>query len=48
MNLKNPESGKKEEDLNVLSNSVNPVRLKNNPVEITNQDAAELYRIILD
>lgn len=43
MELVNPTSDKKEENLEVLSHSVNPVRLKNNPVGIDNDIAYELY-----
>ena len=35
------------EQLKVLSESVNPVRLKNNPVSITPKDAYEIYKNIL-
>lgn len=46
MELKSPKAGNKEEELKVLSTSVNPVRLKNNPVGL---DGAinELYDKIL-
>ena len=48
MDLKNPEAGNKEEELKVLATSVNPVRLKNNPIRIDESDALRLYsRIIL-
>ena len=48
MDLKNPEAGNKEEELKVLATSVNPVRLKNNPIMIDESDALRLYsRIIL-
>lgn len=47
MELKNPETGNKEADLIVLANSVNPVRLKNNPVIMDIDDAFCLYNIIL-
>lgn len=47
MELKNPESGNKENELNILSTSVNPVRLKNNPVRIDNNTAKNLYSLIV-
>lgn len=47
MDLKNPVSENKNEDLNVLSSSVNPVRLKNNPVSIDESTAYVLYSRIL-
>mgnify|MGYP007069940769 FL=1 len=37
----------KEEDYNVLKTSVNPVRLKNNPVKLTEDNIESLYRVIL-
>ena len=37
----------KEEDYNVLKTSVNPVRLKNNPVKLTEENIEALYRTIL-
>ena len=47
MELTNPISSNREEDLKVLSTSVNPVRLKNNPVGIDEKDAYNLYGIIV-
>jgi alcohol dehydrogenase class IV len=47
MDLKNPEAGNRDEELNVLSTSVNPVRLKNNPVVLEEQIILTLYNIIL-
>lgn len=47
MELKNPVSGNREEELEVLSTSVNPVRLKNNPVAINENDAHLLYAVIV-
>lgn len=43
MELKNPTSENKEEELNVLCTSVNPVRLKNNPITIEEKNAKILY-----
>ena len=47
MELNNPDSINLEEDLNILSKSVNPVRLKNNPVGIDEETAYSLYSKIL-
>lgn len=47
MELANPISDKKDEDLKVLSTSVNPVRLKNNPIEIDTITAEKLYSMIV-
>lgn len=45
LELKVPEA--KEEDYGVLKTSVNPVRLKNNPVKLTEESIESLYRSIL-
>lgn len=47
MELANPIAKNKEEELKVLSTSVNPVRLKNNPVGIDEREAYKLYSIIV-
>ena len=47
MELLNPISSNKKGDLIVLSTSVNPVRLKNNPVELDTQSILYLYDKIL-
>ena len=48
MELQNPVAGNREEELNELSTSVNPVRLKNNPVLIDMNSEYSLYiRIVL-
>ena len=47
MELKNPVAGNREEELTMLSTSVNPVRLKNNPVLIEETNAFILYSIIV-
>lgn len=47
MNLKNPVAGDREEELKVLSTSVNPVRLKNNPVHLDEPSIALLYNSII-
>ena len=47
MELKNPVAVNREEELEVLSTSVNPVRLKNNPVGIDSTTAKFIYAIIV-
>ncbi len=47
MELKNPMAGNREEELEMLSTSVNPVRLKNNPVALDPVTAKYLYAIIV-
>ena len=47
MELSNPVAGNIEEELQMLSTSVNPVRLKNNPIAIDKEDAKGLYNSIL-
>lgn len=48
MELKNPAAGNRQQELDVLSTSVNPVRLKNNPIQIDLKTARELYDSILN
>lgn len=47
MELENPVAGNREEELKMLSISVNPVRLKNNPIQINEETAKILYNSIL-
>ena len=47
MNLVNPVSENREDDLSLLSTSVNPVRLKNNPVELDSETIFSLYNNIV-
>ena len=47
MDLKKPEAGNREEEIKVLSSSVNPVRLKNNPVQLDNCTISALYNVVL-
>lgn len=47
MELKNPVADKRDEEIVVLSCSVNPVRLKNNPVELDVATIEILYNIIV-
>ena len=39
--------GNRDDEIDSLSNSVNPVRLRNNPVQITSDIALSLYSKIL-
>ena len=47
MGLGNPSSKNREDDLETLSTSVNPVRLKNNPIQFTTEEIKGLYSAIL-
>jgi len=47
MELKNPVAEKRDEEIEALSHSVNPVRLKNNPIELNTRVIANLYCLIL-
>jgi alcohol dehydrogenase class IV len=47
MKLMNPIAMKREEELSVLSTSVNPVRLKNNPIALDNVTIVNLYNVIV-
>jgi alcohol dehydrogenase class IV len=47
MELINPVAGNRNEEIDVLSHSVNPVRLKNNPVELDEQTITALYKYIV-
>mgnify|MGYP002622861569 CR=1 FL=1 len=47
MQMQNPVSENRTNDLNTLSKSVNPVRLKNNPVELDKETIRNLYEIIV-
>lgn len=47
MGLANPVAGNREEELKMLSTSVNPVRLKNNPIAIDEIEAYKLYSAIV-
>ena len=48
MDLNNPVAGQRAEELEVLSTSVNPVRLKNNPVELKEEVIRQLYSNIVE
>lgn len=47
MDLGNPKSYKRDEEIGLLVNSVNPVRLKNNPVPLSAQVISKLYNNIV-
>ena len=47
MDMKDPVSHRKKQDLKVLSRSVNPIRLRNNPVELDNESIMGLYKEII-
>lgn len=47
MDMKYPETVNKDADLEILARSVNPVRLKNNPVAMSTEVLKEMYRRII-
>lgn len=47
MELKNPVALNRDEEIDTLSHSVNPVRLKNNPIELNVDAIRFLYNIII-
>lgn len=47
LELENPVFGNKEEELKVLCTSVNPIRLKNNPVVLRIEEITSLYQKII-
>lgn len=47
MELHNPHSIHRVEEMKALTTSVNPIRLRNNPVKIDTQAILELYKIIV-
>lgn len=48
MDLKNPTSAHREEELQILFSSVNPVRLKNNPIELYGRAIYDAYERIIE
>ncbi len=48
LNFKKALATNREEDIIVLSKSVNPVRLKNNPIELNEETIKNLYEIIVE
>ena len=47
MDMANPKGGLVEEEINILSSSVNPTRLKNNPVSLSDISIKRLYEQIV-
>jgi alcohol dehydrogenase class IV len=47
MNMDHPAAVNREEELKLFTESVNPVRLKNNPVELTHEILGKLYASII-
>ena len=47
MDIQNPVSDNRPSDLSLLTSSVNPIRLKNNPVELDEPTIRNLYEIIV-
>lgn len=47
MDLSNPKAKDREQELTLLAKSVNPIRMKNNPVPISESTAYQLYNTIL-
>lgn len=47
MALNNPIASNREEELSTLSTSVNPVRLKNNPICLSEETIRNLYKLIV-
>lgn len=47
MNLESPVSSNREEDLKFLLMSVNPVRLRNNPIVLSDRSISQLYQKII-
>lgn len=47
MNLSNPVAVNRDEELTLLVTSVNPVRLKNNPIAIGEDESKALYNVIV-
>lgn len=49
MGISQPISREREKELDILSSSVNPIRLKNNPVELDVESIQNLYvKVIAD
>lgn len=47
MELNNPVAVNRKDEVEVLSSSVNPVRLKNNPIKLDSEATLSLYRVII-
>lgn len=48
LELMNPKTANRDEDLSMLSSSVNPIRLKNNPIHLDSSAFKSLYETILE
>ena len=48
MELAQPSSTEREKDIDILASSVNPVRLKNNPVALDAETISTLYHAIVN
>lgn len=48
MELNNPVSNNFSTDISILSSSVNPIRLKNNPVALSTEAITSLYQVIVN
>ena len=47
LDMSNPVATNKEEELDILSHSVNPIRIKNNPVKLNEETIKSIYDIII-
>lgn len=47
MEMSNPVATNREEELDILSRSVNPIRLRNNPVEMNDSIIRDLYKTVV-
>lgn len=47
MDLENPIATEREKEIQILSSSVNPIRLKNNPVALSDEVIKQLYEVIV-
>ena len=47
LDINYPVSNNRQEDIDILSHSVNPVRLKNNPIQLDNSNIISIYNSII-
>lgn len=47
LEMKSPVSEHLSSDISILTSSVNPIRLRNNPIELENSTIMEIYRLIV-
>ena len=47
MDINRPVAKNRDEEIEILSHSVNPIRLKNNPVELNEKAIMSLYKKIV-